>query len=87
MGLGLIAAGLLSKALSAPTTPEADTRAWDNLPQYLSFVALDLPPGPHSMTVEFTDAAGNVLPAHTKTYLFTVTPGDDSVLFASDRNV
>ena len=87
VGLGLVAAGLLSKVVSAATTPRADTRSWENLPQYISFTALDLPPGPHTATVEFTDGAGNVLPTMTKTVEFTVTPGgEDTVLFVSDRN-
>lgn len=86
VGLGLVAAGLLSKMVSAATTPQADTRSWENLPQYISFTAMDLPPGAHAATVEFTDAAGNVLPTMTKTVEFTVTPGDDTVIFVSDRN-
>jgi hypothetical protein len=86
VGLGLIAAGVLSKVVAAATTPQADTRTWDNLPGYLSFVAVELPPGPHTATVEFTDAAGNVLPSRTKTINFTVSAGNDAVLFASDHN-
>jgi tetratricopeptide (TPR) repeat protein len=39
VGLGLALAGLLTKAVSAAATPAADTRAWDNLPQYLSLAA------------------------------------------------
>jgi hypothetical protein len=48
-------------------------------------VALELPPGAHTATVEFTDAAGNVLPHMTKTFSFNVSAGNDAVLFASDR--
>jgi hypothetical protein len=83
VGLGLVAAGLISKAFSAATTPAADTRSWDNLPQYLSFVALELSPGPHNGTVEFTDAAGRVVVA--KNVSFNVSSGSDTVLFLSDR--
>mgnify|MGYP003574979919 CR=1 FL=1 len=86
VGLGLVAAGILSKVIAGATTPDADTRAWENLPGYISFTALELPPGPHTATVEFTDAAGNVMPSLTKTIHFTVSAGDDAVLFASDRN-
>jgi len=43
IALGVI--GIFSKVASAATTPQADTRTWDNLPQYLSFAALRLPPG------------------------------------------
>lgn len=84
-GLGILAAGVISKVVAAATTPEADTRTWDNLPGYISFVALDLPAGPHTATVEFTDAAGNVLPTLTKTINFTVSAANDAVLFASDH--
>jgi hypothetical protein len=85
-GLGILAAGVISKVVAAATTPDADTRTWENLPGYLSFTALDLPPGPHTATVEFTDAAGNILPNLTKTINFTAAAGNDAVLFASDRN-
>jgi hypothetical protein len=86
VGLGLIAAGIVSKLVSAATTPQADTRTWDNLPGFLSFVALELPVGPHTATVEFTDVAGRVMPSLTKTINFSVTAGNDAVLFASDHN-
>ncbi|MDX1953215.1 MAG: hypothetical protein SFY81_13620 [Verrucomicrobiota bacterium] len=87
VGLGLVAAGLLSKIVAASTTPEADTRAWDNLPQYLSFAALELPPGEHTATVEFTDAGGAVI--KTKSINFHVPQGEgsaDTVLFLSDKS-
>ena len=67
-------------------TPQADTRSWENLPQYISFAAIELPPGPHTATVEFTDGAGNVVPSLTKTINFSVSSGNDTVLFASDHN-
>ena len=86
VGLGLVAAGVISKIIAAATTPGADTRTWNNLPGYISFVAVDLPPGQYTATVEFTDAAGNVLVAMTKTINFNVSAGTDTVLFASDHN-
>jgi hypothetical protein len=86
VGLGLVAAGVLSKIVAAATTPDADIRTWENLPGYISFVALDLPAGPHTATFEFTDADGNVLPSMTKTINFNVSAGNDAVLFASDHN-
>ena len=86
VGLGLLAAGVLSKIVSSATTPAADTRCWEGLPQYLSFATLDLPVGPHTATVEFTDAAGNVIPSLSKTINFSVSTGNDTVLFASDHN-
>ena len=84
-GLGLAAAGLVSKIFSAVTTPAADTRSWDNLPQYLSFAALELPPGQHSATVEFLDGSGRPVPNLTRTVTFTVVPDKDTVVFLSDR--
>jgi hypothetical protein len=87
-GLGLIAAGLLGKIVSAATTPAADTRAWDNLPQYLSFAALPLAPGQHTATVEFLDSNGLVIPRFTKTVTLNVAaPPRDTVVFVSDRSL
>jgi hypothetical protein len=86
VGLGLIAAGILSKVVAAATTPQADVRTWENLPGYLSFVALELPVGPQTATVEFTNGAGQVIPNLTRTIQFNVSAGNDAVLFASDRN-
>lgn len=86
-GAALVLAGLASKLVSAATRPQADTRAWDNLPQYLSFVQLRLPPGEHTATVEFLDAHGHPLPNRTKTIHFRVpTNGRDAVLFVSDTS-
>jgi hypothetical protein len=84
-GLGLAAAGLVSKIVSAVTTPAADTRSWDNLPEYLSFAAVTLPPGQHSATVEFLDAAGRPVAGMTKNVTLTVVSGRDTVVFVSDR--
>jgi predicted small secreted protein len=85
IGLGLVAAGLLSKVVSAATTPAADTRAWDNLPQYLSFAAVPLPPGEHEATVEFLDVGGRPLANLTKKITINVQADKDTVVFVSDR--
>ncbi|MBI3887036.1 MAG: hypothetical protein HY302_15105, partial [Opitutae bacterium] len=83
LALGLI--GLISKGASAAANPGADTRTWDNLPQTLSFAALRLPPGDHAATVEFLDAAGEPLPAHTQEVVLHVEPADrDTVVFLSE---
>jgi hypothetical protein len=84
VGLGLVAAGVISKIVSAATTPAADTRQWSNLPNLLSFVALKLPPGQHHMTVDFQDPNGQT--RVTRQVHFEVVPGRDTVLFVSDRN-
>ena len=88
VGLGIAAAGLVSKIVSAATMPEADTRSWDNLPHYLSFASLPLPAGQHVVTVEFLDPAGRVLPSLTKTVTLNITTTDrDKVVFISDTSV
>jgi hypothetical protein len=84
-GLGLAAAGLVSKIVSAMTTPVADTRSWDNLPQFMTFAAIQLPPGQHTATIDFLDVSGRPLAGLTRTVNFNVVPGKDTVIFVSDR--
>ena len=87
IGLGVALAGVISKAVSAATTPEADTRAWDNLPRYLSLATLSLAPGPHTMRIDFKDSAGQVVPGLTKDFSFEVpADGKDKVIFVSDQS-
>lgn len=87
VGLGLLAAGIITKVVSAETTPAADVRTWDNLPRYLSFAALRLSPGMHSITVEFQDRSGGPMPFLTKTLNINV-PADnhDKIVFVSDAS-
>ena len=83
--LGLLAAGVLSKIVSAVTTPAADTRTWDNLPNLLGFATLHAAPGEHQLVAEFVRPDGTV--AVTREVRFTVVdPARDTVLFLSDRN-
>jgi tetratricopeptide (TPR) repeat protein len=84
-GLGLAAAGLVGKIISAVTTPAADTRTWDNLPQFLTFAAVRLPPGQHTASIEFLDPAGRPLAGLTRNVTLTVVPAKDTVVFISDR--
>lgn len=88
IGLGLLAAGLVGKIVSAATTPQADTRSWDNLPERIGFAALKVPPGSHQGTVEFLDEQGRVLGGRTRGFsvLIPDNPGKDSVVFISDRS-
>ncbi len=87
VGLGVALAGLLSKGISAATTPAADTRAWDDLPRYLSFANLSVPPGRHLITVQFRDGSGQVVPSLTKTLTVDVpSDGKDKVIFVSDQS-
>jgi hypothetical protein len=87
-GMALLGVGLISKVISASTVPEADIRAWDNLPLHLSFVALELAPGPHTLQVEFLNEAGHVLDALTKTVVLQVPEGGrDKVIYVSDKSI
>ncbi len=92
--LGLAAFGLLTKAVSAATAPVADTRTWDNLPQYLSLATLRLPPGDHVATLTFFNSAGQPLPS-AQTFTISVPMADslnavstsaprDTVVFRSE---
>jgi hypothetical protein len=86
VGAGLLIAGLVSKMLSAATTPEADTRTWDNLPQFISFATMKMSPGEHTVTVEFNDAGGQANPKLTKTITVNVPADRDKVVFVSDTS-
>jgi tetratricopeptide (TPR) repeat protein len=87
-GLAALGAGLISKIVSASSTPEADTRTWDNLPYYLSFVAMEVPPGQHTVTVDFLDGANHPLGGLTKTVSFSVFDGSkDKVIYVSDKSI
>jgi hypothetical protein len=88
VGLGIALAGLVSKIVSAATVPTADTRAWDNLPRYLSFACVPLPPGQHVATVQFLDGSGRVVANLTKTITVNITTTDrDKVVFVSDTSI
>lgn len=84
----LIAGGIAAVAgvLAATTQTEADIRSWDNLPRYLSFAALELPPGQHSLAVEFRDAYGRVISTKTLTVTVPADVKKDTVLFVSEHN-
>ena len=85
--LGLIAAGLISKIFSAVAKPEADTRTWDNLPLFLSFTALQVPPGSYQATVEFLDTTHRPVPAFNKTINLQIPAGaGEKVIFVSDQS-
>lgn len=84
VALGVI--GIFSKIASAATTPQADTRMWDNLPQYLSFSAMRMPAGEHPAILQFYDAEGRVVENLTRR--LTLTIGDqtrDTVVILSEH--
>ncbi len=87
VGLGIALAGLLTKVVSASTTPEADTRTWDNLPQCISFATMSLPPGQHSITVEFLEPGDKVVAKLTKQITVNIADVNrDEVVFVSDTS-
>jgi len=77
--IGLAAVGLISKIASAATTPQADIRSWENIPQYLSFAALQLEPGDHTATLEFLDANGQAAPQLTQHFTISVPAADSTI--------
>jgi len=84
VGAGLLVAGLLSKVISAATTPSADTRTWDNLPNVIGFTSLRLPTGQHQLVAEFLDSTGR--PVLSREVSLNILAGTrDTVLFISDR--
>ena len=87
VGLGLILAGLASKLASSATTPEADTRTWDNLPQFITYASMSLPAGQHSVTVEFLEPGDKVVAKLTKQITVNITHANrDKVVFVSDSS-
>lgn len=68
----LLGVGLVSKMFSAATQTHADTRCWDNLPRFLSFAALNLPPGTHEAELSFHDDRGKAYPQQTQRFTITV---------------
>ena len=88
VGLGIALAGLATKLVSGAAVPAADTRAWDNLPRYLSFACLPLPVGQHVATLQFLDSAGQVQSNLTKTITLNIATTDrDKVVFVSDASI
>lgn len=86
IGAGLILAGLFSKAASAATTPEADTRCWGTLPRFLALGQFRLAPGEHTLTVDFLNASGAAIVSRQKQVTFTVPAGRDAVIYVSDQS-
>jgi hypothetical protein len=85
IALGVI--GVFAKLAAAAAQPQADTRAWDNLPQYLSFSALHLPAGEHPAILHFFDAEGRVVEALTRRLTISVAePARDTVVILSELN-
>ncbi len=85
--LALGAVALISKLAAAATTPDADTRTWNNLPQRLSFAALRLAPGQYQARLEFFDGSGALLGGLTQERTIVVDDEvGDTVVFLSELN-
>lgn len=84
-GLALLAVGLIAKGIEASANPTADTRTWNNLPQYLGFGVVRLPPGQRQATVEFLDPGGMPLGSPKTITIDVLPPPRDTVVFISDK--
>ena len=60
---GFALVGIGSMLMSEATTPEADTRYWDNLPAHIDYASL--PPGAYPTEVVFRDSSGAVIGTET----------------------
>ena len=58
-GMGLLAS--IAGAVLAEVTEVADVRSWRTLPDRILIGRLSLPPGTHSLTVEYTSSGGGVV--------------------------
>lgn len=72
----LVGAGLL--VLSALTATHADTRHWPTLPSTVQAAAFDVPPGEHTLRIDFLSASGQVLTDLTQTCTVQVPAGSES---------
>lgn len=83
IALGVI--GVIGKIAAAATTPNADTRMWDNLPQHLGFGALRLAAGEHPAILQFFDEQGKVVESLTRHLTLAIdNPARDTVVILSE---
>jgi len=67
------------------TQPRSDTRTWNNLPQYLAFASMRLPPGKHPVEVDFFDENDNLIPDLSRKLTINVKPKGDTIVFVADK--
>ncbi|HEY8965803.1 MAG TPA: hypothetical protein VIM58_05135, partial [Candidatus Methylacidiphilales bacterium] len=60
-GLGLVVGGIITKVVSSAAHPEADIRAWDNLPHSIFLTGLRVPEGITKIRIEARDGADNLV--------------------------
>jgi tetratricopeptide (TPR) repeat protein len=75
IGAALAVGGLIAKGLSAGTQPQADIRAWSNLPDRLHVFSIALEPGEHTIKAELLDRNGKLL-ADVEMKNFWIKEGD-----------
>ncbi|MGR9051769.1 MAG: hypothetical protein ACU84J_03905 [Gammaproteobacteria bacterium] len=87
VGLGLQVAGLVATAVSKATTPQADTRYWDTLPNTVYLATVSKPEGPFLLKIgnKSSDSVvpgvyGNVLGGDGKCSVFWATTTNPSSL-------
>lgn len=82
-GIALAGEGLA--LFGQAVNPEADTRCWYNLPQYLSFVPLHLSAGRYTLHVEFLDVNRNRVADGLRSIAVDVgTDSKDTLVFVSE---
>lgn len=75
IGAALAVGGLIAKGLSAGTQPQADIRAWSNLPDRLHIFSIALEPGEHAIKAELFDQNEKLL-ADVEMKNFWIMEGD-----------
>lgn len=65
VGAGLVAAGIITKVVSASTHPAADVRSWDNLPNSIYLYSFKCPVGTTNVTLKAFGAGGKILKEET----------------------
>jgi len=82
-GAAILMAGMVAKGVAAATTPEADVRYWDNLPDRVHVATLRLDDPPATGTVTFRDPG---LRPDTGVDAAIVTAGRCSVMWARSES-
>lgn len=77
--------GLFAKAVSSATTPQADIRYWDNLPDAVHLATAEAAAETESVRVSFFDAEGNEL-ADLEKIVPVVHAGPCSIAWARSRS-
>ncbi|MEE9274532.1 MAG: hypothetical protein V3V62_04425 [bacterium] len=77
----------MAAAASANTRAEADTRYWDNLPNTIHALSLQLPPGEHSLRAQFRTKEGAAPPRLDAAHRFRVEKGKPAIVWLRSRRI